>query len=135
MDRLEIIQRKALRIVLNKPWFCSKKEIYSREVFPVSVISHVNSCIFAFKLTNGSIRNNVNIGTFANAHQRVTRNRNDFIIRHSNTKLSASNLYIRGLSLYNNLPRDIKNLTSINNFKRQLKEHLYATLVLPQYLM
>ena len=39
IDSLEITQRKALRITLNKPWHASRKELYSTNTLPVSLLA------------------------------------------------------------------------------------------------
>ena len=129
IESLEIIQRKALRIVLKKDWYCSKKDLYSFNCLPVSQLCEVSSLVLLFKIINNCCKNNVVIRTMSEIHNFNTRNRSNFAIDITNTQLGAQNFYIRSLVSYNNIPTYIRNARSISAFKTKLKEFFYGSAV------
>jgi len=58
MKSLEVLQRKALRIVLRKSWFAGKDVLYNIKLLPVSVICDTNCCLQVFKIASNLIKNN-----------------------------------------------------------------------------
>ena len=123
MESLEIIQRKALRVVLKKSWFAGKELLYNIRILPVSVICQTNSCLQVFKITSNMIKNNVDISVGSDVHNHFTRNREDFVIRFCRTDKGEQNFYIRAFRNFNELPQQIKNFNSLSIVKRRLREH------------
>ena len=125
IQALEIIQRKALRIVFNKDWFCSRSELYSINCLPVSKLCELSSLVHIFKIMNNCCKNNVMIRTLSQIHNFNTINRSDFAVEITNTQLGANNFYIRALKSFNRIPNVIKNARSIGSFKKKTKEFLF----------
>jgi len=125
MLSLETLQRKSLRIVLKKSWFCSRDELYNIKFLPISVICKSNTCLQISKITSNALKNNVNISNVSDMHNYPTRSRLNFIIPFRRTDLCSQDFYIRGLRQFNELPQEIKNIFSINMLKRRLKEHFW----------
>jgi hypothetical protein len=125
MKSLEVLQRKALRIVNKKGWFAGKEVLYSIRFLPVSVMCQVNSCLLIFKIISNLIKNNVSILSQGDVHSHSTRNRGNFVVRQCRTVLGAQNFYIRAFNLYNSLPQQIKSYHSLNIVKNRLREHFY----------
>lgn len=134
LNALEIIQRKALRIVLLKDWYCSKSELYSVNCLPASQLCELSSCVLLYKIINNCCKNNVELRLMSQVHNHNTRNRSDFAINHSNTQLGASNFYNRALVSYNNIPNQIRNARSIKTFKTKLKEFIFESFINDQPL-
>jgi hypothetical protein len=125
MKSLEVLQRKALRVVLGKSWFAGKDVLYNIKLLPVSVICDVNCCLQVFKISSNLIKNNINISLASDLHNHGTRNRNDFSIMQCRTIQGAQNFYVRAFKSYNNLPQQIKRFHSLSLIKSRLKEHFY----------
>jgi hypothetical protein len=125
MNSLEIAQRKSLRILLNKSWFCSKSELYTIRILPVSTLCDVSICIQVFKISKNMLVHNVAIQTADQRHNHRTRARGDYIIPVSRTILGSQTFYIRGLSLFNSLNPTIKSTFSLSLFKSRVKEYFY----------
>ena len=125
MHSIEVTQRKALRIVLKKSWYCSKSELYNIKILPVSALCNVSTCLQMFKITRQLTKNNIQITTASQFHQHTTRHRENFVARKSNTVLGSQTFYIRGLNLFNSLPQDIKKFNSISIFKNRIREHFF----------
>jgi hypothetical protein len=125
IDSLEIIQRKALRIVYNKPRLCSGSELYSVKVLPVSDLCKVFSSLLVFKMTNNTAKILLNIQYAHQGHRYPTRSSNNFVISFSRTQFGSMNFFIRAFSEFNNLPVSIKEHVSLGHFKSQLKEFYF----------
>ena len=130
MDSLEIIQRKSLRIVLRKDYYCSGSELYSIKILPVSSLCQLASAVLTFKFTHNLAKLNFSIEYVHNVHRYPTSNRNDIVIPRTQTQLGAMDFFIRAFSLFNNLPVSIKNQISIGRFKTRLREYIYDGVVM-----
>jgi len=95
MNMIEIAQRKSLRILLNKEWFCSKKELYSIKILPVSTLSNVSLCMHVFKVSSNMIKNNVEIRQINEMHRYPTRTRENFVVPIYQTQLAKQDFYVR----------------------------------------
>ena len=125
IQALEIVQRKALRIVFQKDWNCSKSELYTINALPVSQLCEISSLVLLFKMINNNCKNNIMVRTLGQIHNFNTRNRANFNVETTNTQLGSQNFYIRSLVSYNKLPNPIRNSRSIGTFKSKLKEFIF----------
>jgi hypothetical protein len=125
MDSIEIIQRKALRIVFCKEKLCSRSELYSEKILPISLQCTLSSAILVFKMINGSVKLNFPIQFMNQRHRHSTRNAANIVIPRTSTQLGAANFFVRAYSEFNSIPLEIKKFVSINLFKSRLREHLY----------
>ena len=125
MKSLEVLQRKALRIVLRKSWFAGKDILYSIKLLPVSVICETNCCLQVFKIASNIIKNNIEITLGSDLHNHITRNRSDFTIRQCRTVQATQNFYVRAFRSFNDLPQQIKKFHSLRLIKNRLREHFF----------
>ena len=129
LDSLHIIQRKALRIVYKKPWDCSKSELYSINVLPVSCLIEQTCAVLTFKITKGMVKSNIPVQYVHQIHNHSTRNNGDLVINRTRTQLAASNFFVRSFVNFNDLPLNIKNHRALGLFKSKLREYLYEVMV------
>ena len=122
---IEVAQRKSLRIILNKDWFCSRRELYNIDLLPVSTLSDVNLCLNVFKISSNMLKNNVEIQLVNQVNRHQLRSRNNFVTPFCHTQLGGQNFYVRALSKFNALPPMIKNTFTLSLFKRRTKEYFY----------
>lgn len=130
IESLEIIQRKTLRVIFNKPWYCSKSELYSLNILPVSQLGQVSTLLLVFKMSNSSAKNNFTFQYMHENHSYNTRNNDIFVIDIMSTQLSTQNFYIRGPKDFNNLPAQIRNQRAFGIFKRKIREFLFNSISL-----
>lgn len=130
LDSLEIIQRKSLRIVFRKNWYCSGSELYSLQILPVTSMCQYSAAILTFKLIRNLTKLNFNIHYFNDVHRYSTRNNQDILIPRTYTQLGSLNFFIRAFSQYNSLPNNIKTEISISKFKTKLREHTYERVMM-----
>lgn len=85
-----------------------------------------NSMIFIYKLISGKLPTYFNqFVVYQNEiHDYPTRGNMNFYVARTNYTRSMNSLFHKGLREYNELPRDIKNSSSIVQFKRSLVEYL-----------
>jgi hypothetical protein len=125
MDSIEIIQRKALRIVFCKNSLCSRLELYSEKILPVSAMCKFSSAILTFKFINNAAKINFPLTYINQTHRHATRNSDNLVVRRVNTQLGGQNFFIRAFSEFNEIPVEIKKFVSLNLFKAHLREHLF----------
>jgi hypothetical protein len=123
-DALEIVQRKALRIVLSKSRFCSRTELYSNKILSVNDLCKFSSCLLVFKMANNSAKFSIPLRYVNETHRYSTRSNNNFLIPSARTQFGSSNFFIKAFLDFNNLPLYIKNQISISSFKLELRNHL-----------
>ena len=127
-DSIDILQRKALRIVFVKPYLCSRSELYSENILPASISAELHTLLLVFKMHYRLLKNNF---LFTHVHQvnpHSLRNSKNFIIQSYNTELATKNFYIKGPKLFNDLPESFKAIRSLSIFKNKLREH-YVQLI------
>lgn len=130
MESIEVLQRKALRIVLNKDRLCSRKELYSDKILPVVTTGIIQANIMVFKMCNNVTKNNFPFSKINESrHSHFTRNNNNFIVRSCNTLIGMDNFYVRALTSFNNLPNDIKETKSMSIFKNKLRKYYLDAIV------
>jgi hypothetical protein len=125
MDSIEIIQRKALRIVFCKDKLCSRTELYSEKILPISLQCKLSSAILVFKMINGSVKLNFQMQYMNQRHRHATRNAANIVIPRTYTQLGAANFFVRAFTDFNSIPLEIKKFVSINIFKSRFRENLY----------
>jgi hypothetical protein len=126
INMIEVAQRKSLRILLNKNWFCSRKELYNIKILPVSTLNDVSLCMQVFKISSNNIKNNIEIRQINEMHRYPTRTRENFVLPNCQTQLAKQDFYYRAYDLFNSLPAEIKNKFSLNLFKTRVREHFYG---------
>ena len=126
LESLEILQRKSLRIVLRKDWFCHKNELYSSKIINVSNLCKLASCVLVFKMVNATAKNNNTFRTVNQLHGFNTRTNDCLVVAHCQLHLGMQNFYVHALNVFNSLPPHIRRLRSLGTFKDKCKVY-FAT--------
>ena len=83
-----------------------------------------DTCVLFYKILNNQIPSwLLNLTPVGEVNQRITRQLNDLFIPRTNTLTGGRNMAIRGSSLWNGLPGDLKEICSTQGFKSRLKKH------------
>ena len=125
IDSLEILQRKALRIVLRKDWYCHKKELYSEKILPVTTMCESSAAILIFKMSKNLAKNNHSFTVVNQLHDYPTRSNDRFYVEHCISQLSSQNFYVRAINIFNSLPANIRHQVSLSGFKNKCRQHLF----------
>jgi hypothetical protein len=121
---LAVAQRKILRIVQKKDRFCHNNELFNSSFLPIEALNDYHLLVLAFKIKHNLIKNNVAIQFISDIHRYNTRQRNNFYVYSFETNFGKHDFYRRGLLAYNELNDYLKNIHTLNRFKRELKDFL-----------
>lgn len=131
-DRLQLLQNRAMRAVLKcgkitpiafmleaLDWMSVKQRVYA------------TTLMFVYKLRRGLLPQYlIEMVTFnGDIHEYQTRSRRDFYVTVKKSVKETNSLFNRGLSLFNSLPRDLKDENSEAVFKNKLKEFVKTVII------
>ena len=124
IKRLEILQKRAVRIVTNSSFNSTSGPLFFRlKLLKLSDIVNFQTAQFMFKVKNNLLpiicNNYVTVASMA-SQVYVTRHHSFFNILGCRTGLREKSLKIRGPKIWNRLPVLIQNLCSFLTFKREL---------------
>lgn len=125
LRRLEVLQKKILKIIYKKPWIYSSDLIFQESnVFDIRQLFYFNVIIYTYK--NKSLLQNI-------AHSYDTRQkRNNYVATISVRKTIGMKCYTYlSAKFFNNLPEIYKTyfltINSLNLFKKYLEKYIYLT--------
>jgi hypothetical protein len=125
LERLFVLQKKALKIIQHKHILAPSHTLFSENILPLPVVMDYHLLVMAFKIKNGMIKNNTVIQYVSDIHTYGTRQRGDFYIFTHETRYGYADFYKRGLIKFNELPSSLKGFHSLPIFKSRLREYLY----------
>ncbi|XP_052130574.1 uncharacterized protein LOC127751298 [Frankliniella occidentalis] len=122
LQELEVIQRRALKLIFNMPYLEHTKTVYkSANILPVSVQVKFSSVIYIHKLNLNLINSDIPIIKNSQIHNYSTRSSNKIhtsTVHTTKHGLNAS--FNAAIKLYNELPSLFTNM-SFNQFKKNVK--------------
>lgn len=125
---LQTLQNRALRVILKRPRRTNCGEMLSDlNLLNVTNRIELNVLSIVYKLKNNMLPAYLceNLMYVHNTYSNMTlRNTNDFRLPSFKKTSSQQNLFYTGLQKFNSLPINIKNLSTLNIFKRTLTLHL-----------
>lgn len=124
---VEVLQSRALRIVLNKPYDCSRSVLYSERNLPLRLAAQYETTFLVHKIVHGKIHHCFELLQVGQMHAHNTRNANDFRIYRCRTGIGANSILSKGLGMFNDLPNNLKDNMPVSRFKKALKEHIWST--------
>ena len=125
---LFILQKKSIRAICNLDYRDHTNEHFKNlSILKLNDLNKYQTLIYLYKSLNlpnfDPILNNYIINS-SNIHDHDTRNKNTITPKCFNLKKSKFNIKHNGPKLYNELPTDLKNITSLYKFKKHLKKYL-----------
>ena len=82
-------------------------------------------CIFMFKVINQMLPEWLfRFPIVGDMQTRLTRQVNDLVVKRTNTDIGARAICIKGPKVWNNIPLQIRNSSSVRVFKEKLKKHI-----------
>jgi len=115
MDRLLILQKKAIRIMLKLNWQESVKDKFKELGIMTVYSNYIYQCILH------TVQNSKTVSLVGDFHQYFTRNRNNFSIPSHRLRFFEKTPIYMGMKSYNALPTILKNCTNFSKFKNNLK--------------
>ena len=125
---LYILQKKAIRLM-----FCADRLAHTNEIFKdlsilkVPELIRYKTAILMYNIFHGTLPEHLQnrFTLYANLHN--TRRSSTFVMLQARTNIKAMCLSVYGVKLWNSLPGNIKDCTSLNLFKKYLKRHLLSS--------
>lgn len=108
-------QKRIVRIIARVNQMTSCRELFSKfRILTATCIYIHEVCLYVFKNKNKFKKNH-------QIHSINTREKDNFYINHARLKITYLSPSYNGLRIFNHLPKYIKEITSINHFKKQIK--------------
>ncbi len=124
LNRILIIQKNAIRTMLNLNWRESVKEQFKDLGFMTVYSMYIYEVLLHIKLNYNHLE------LVGNTHDYLTRGRNDIKMPLHKLKFFEKKPTVIGIKFYNHLPQSIKNEINFYKFKKALK---YYMLTKPLY--
>jgi exonuclease III len=121
MRRLQLVQNRAMRIVLDCGWRTSRVEMLNSLGWQtVEQRIRFNTLVLVHKIKNGLVPNYLtNKVTFRQNTRYPLRNASDFGLPKVKKTATQNSVFYNGLKLYNELPNNVKETNNMNEFKKQ----------------
>ena len=129
LQRIEILQKRALRIVSNSTYDAHTGPIFKElKLLKFHDIHSFQLGIFMFSFKNSTLPSKFNNFFVLNSqiHNYNTRNAQFFRLPLCRTNTRKFSIYFQGPKFYNSLNSDITSSSSSASFKRKLKEFLLS---------
>ena len=131
-QKIVVLQKRAIRIMnfLNfndhtSLYFCNMK------LLPVEYVYNLNIATYMYKTLNVQNYDIHLLGrliTHNDVHDHNTRDRFSFVTPRFNRVSFKSSICYAGVQIWNSLPDNVKNITSIKPFRRHIKDMLFSQL-------
>jgi len=125
LDRVHKLQKKYCRIITFSCFTAHSSPLFkSLEIMSIYLIYKIQLAIYMFKQMNNMLPG-VNPFNFSKlSHDHDTRHRSELRIDRCRTKMRQSTVQFQGPKLWNSLPQNILNLSTLNSFKKKVKDYL-----------
>ena len=122
MNSLQVLENKAAKIILNQhPRYSSTEALRELKWITLTTRRHNHRCMFTFKCMNGLIDFDFDLTKNEDIHEHYTRHRRDLHLPRTKTNKEKQRPTYQASIDFNNLERELKNATSLHNFKKLLK--------------
>lgn len=131
LDELQVIQNRALRNIFYIEYYINglnTNEIRRKyKIMNVREQIEMNCMIFIYKVSNKLIKTNHILSRSQDIHEHYTRGRDNINTGPIRTNHMKHNIFVNSSRLFNKLDRMIRNIPSLNVFKRELKKRIFST--------
>lgn len=116
---------RSIKIIRNLHYLHHTDDLYSESLLPLEKLNKFNSIFLIFKIKNNIIKHNFQLVQRRDIHSHATRRVSDFAINFTNSCIGEKDILSHSISLYNNLPTELKKEKKISAFKQKLKIYLF----------
>ena len=121
------MQNKCLKILYNFDMRKNTTELYNEtQKLNLKSMNYVALCILMYKFINNLIQNDYEILYNVDIHRYNTRQALDFHVDFTRTNIGRMGIITKAVHLYNDLPRSIKDISTLPNFKKQIKMYWFS---------
>ena len=128
LSKLVVLNNKLLRIIQSKSVRSPVKDLYTAyNTLPLSFLHESRVLVFIHKFIYNKDKLPVIFSSYFTPnsfiHSYDTRNKSDLHIESIQTAIGKRSVTIKGCSLWNKLPLDLKETKSVKHFKVELKDY------------
>ena len=121
MNHLQVMQNNAARLILDFPAQASGTQALEMLKWqPLHLRRFYHRCLAVFKAMNGGVDFNFGLKKNIEIHENFTRRRHDLHLPKVSTNWGKQKFKFSALQDWNSLDADIKQSTSIDNFKAKM---------------
>ena len=125
IDKLQLLQNRCLRIILKCDRYTSISNMLEcLGLMNVKQFLFLQSMCFVYKLYHGQLPACLNFTLVNEIHDHEMRSRDDLFIERVRKQGTRNSLYFRGLEEFNSLPAEVRNASSLIQFKKQVRIYL-----------
>ena len=133
-NKINVLQKKSIRAINNLPYNShTNNYFHEMNLLKLKDLFDYKVALVIFKTLNCSENTDLanQISKFSDIHNHFTRNQDNFRLPKYNRRHSKFCIDHQGIVVWNSLPKDIKNSTSLTKFKKNLYQ-FYLSKYLPQ---
>lgn len=124
LQKLFVIQKRAIRIIYGLKYRDSCKDIFKKESLLTLYSLYVYRVILFIRTYDS---NKINLNVELNQHRYNLRtNELDLFVAFRKTVKSSNSVFIAGSRLYNKLPSEIRKIENLDIFRPKLKDYLIS---------
>ena len=127
LEKLFRIQKKAIRLIANSDWNAHTAPLFRDfNVLTVHQINRLQVASFMFKVFYKLLPQYFNDMFISNSlvHNYNTRQCDDFHVPYHRLVLASNSIRVYGVNVWNSIPRDLRNTTSLKLFRTMYKLYL-----------
>ena len=127
--KLQLVQNFAARLLSGKRKFDHiTPTLKQLKILPVSDLLYIRDAVQMYKCMNNLAPSYLSqlFTKRSQTHSFLTRNRDSLQLPRCRTALAQQSFVFRGVTIWNSLPEELRNCSSIVSFKHQLKSELLS---------
>lgn len=129
LQLLQRAQNKIIKALFRYDYLTPSLKLYKdTKIMSLTHIYTYNTCILVRKILTKDIHSQITFTKKTQIKKRLTRQANHICLRAPRTNYGKKSIMYEGGKLYNNLPKDIKEIKSLIVFKKVLKSYILKNL-------
>lgn len=128
LDVIQVAQNKLVKVLFNFDYRTSTAKVYKQtKIMNISQTYRYYTCVLIRKIINKQIHTEISFTKTIPITKLRPRVGKELKLRTARTKYGKKCILNEGVSIYNKLPKDIREAKSMTTFKRLLKSHLFSS--------
>lgn len=128
IQQIRTIQNKLIKAIFNLPRLVPTITLYNSKFLNVDILKQFELITLFQKIRHNKIKHNMHFILNSDIHNYSTRNRSNIHISTIKTERYGRNgIIYQGITQYNNIPEELKQIANINQFKIELRKYLTSS--------
>lgn len=124
-NQLFILQKRAIKYINNLPRLYPTILLFRnyKTVISLPVLAKIELVLIIHKIINNNIKHNFELSHVFDRHDYPTSRRSNLLVDFFATGMGSNNILYRGITTFNNLPKNIKYQRDFLKFKKEITEY------------